>query len=212
MKSCEEYEIELSSLVDGELPPQAAGEALEHAFGCAGCRGFYLAARRLEKAGSGLRRNAIDAEAGGEAGWQGVQQRLAERPGVLRWLPSRALRAAALVALGLGGGYLLSGVLRPLPGTATGATTASAPAGSGVVSAATSTAAPAPTGAMDEHRFVALADELMRADVRYQRAMLQVLRLVPALETGEGLQEDGGPTGGFVRATTHPESVRQGAL
>jgi hypothetical protein len=65
---------------------------------------------------------------------------------------------------------------------------------------------------MDEHRFVALADELMRADVRYQRAMLQVLRLVPALETGEGLQEDGEPTGRFVRATTHPEAVRQGAL
>jgi hypothetical protein len=209
MKSCEEYEIELSSLVDGELPPQAAGEALEHAFGCAGCRGFYLAARRLEKVGTGLRRSDVASQADSEAAWQGVQERLAERSGLLRWLPSRALRAAALVALGLGAGYLLSGVLRPLPGTATGARTL---AGSGVVPAATSTATPAPTGAMDEHRFVALADELMRADVRYQRAMLQVLRLVPALETGEGLQEDGGPTDGIVRATTHTESVRQGAL
>ena len=209
MKSCEEYEIELSSLVDGELPPQAAGEALEHAFGCAGCRGFYLAARRLEKVGTGLRRNALASVAGDEAGWQEVQARLAERAGLQRWLPSRGLRAAALVALGLGAGYLLSGVLRPLPGTATGATTLT---GSAVVPAATSSATPAPTGAMDEHRFVALADELMRADVRYQRAMLQVLRLVPALETGEGLQEDGGPAGGFVRATTRPESARQGAL
>ncbi len=216
MKSCEEYEIELSSLVDGELPPEAAGEALEHAFGCAGCRAFYLAARRLEKAGAGLRREATTADAA-DAGWRVVQERLSRSAGAVRWLPSRGLRAAALVALGLGAGYVLSGVLRPLP--ASPAELAATLAGSAVVPAAATTGAPAtPAGpampsAMDEHRFVALADELMRADVRYQRAMLQVLRLVPALETGEGLRQEGEePKGGIVRATTRREPARQGAL
>ena len=50
MKSCEEYEIELSSLLDRELPPAAAAEALEHALTCAGCNHFYRAARRLQGA------------------------------------------------------------------------------------------------------------------------------------------------------------------
>jgi len=215
MKSCEEYEIDLSSLVDGELPPEAAGEALEHAFGCAGCRTFYLAARRLEKASAGLRREATAADTA-DTGWRGVQERLSRSAGVVRWLPSRGLRAAALVALGLGGGYVLSGVLRPLP--ASPAAFDAARAGAGVVPAATAGAPAAPSGsatpsAMDEHRFVALADELMRADVRYQRAMLQVLRLVPALETGEGLRQEGEePKGGIVRATTRREPARQGAL
>lgn len=209
MKSCEEYEIELSSLLDGELPPQAAGEALEHAFGCAGCRDFYRAARRLESAGAELRRSAPRPQAENAAGWRRVQARLAEPTGVARWLPSRALRAAALVVLGVGGGYVLSGVLRPLPGTAPARTAAAAPGGSGVVAASAATAAPA---AMDEHRFVALADELLRADVRYQRAMLQVLRLVPAIETGEGLQQGDEPQGGFVRASERREAVPQGAL
>lgn len=210
MKSCEAYEIELSSLIDGELPPQAAGEALEHAFGCAGCRGFYLAARRLEQAGAGLRSSATEAPAESAASWQEVQDRLASRGGTPGWLPSRALRAAALVALGLGGGYVLSGVLRPLPEAASAVPSVASPSTSGAV--ATASATPAPTAAMDERRFVALADELMRADVRYQRAMLQVLRLVPALETGEGLQQEREPQGGIVRATTRQETVRQGVL
>ena len=48
---------------------------------------------------------------------------------------------------------------------------------------------------MDEHRFVALTAELLGADVRYQRAMLEVLRLVPALESGEGLSTEDGQRG-----------------
>jgi hypothetical protein len=208
MKSCEEYEIDLSALVDGELSPQAAGEALEHAFGCASCRAFYLAARRLEKAGVALRDTAAGERAATEAGWRAVEARLG-RPEARRGrLPSRALRAAALVALGLGGGYLLSGVLRP----SSPAAIAPAPAVTGVAPAAATPGAVAPAP-MDEHRFVALADELLRSDVRYQRAMLQVLRLVPALETGEGLRQEGEePRGGIVRATTRRETARQGAL
>ena len=212
MKSCGDYEIELSSLVDGELPPRAAGEALEHAFGCPGCRDFYRAARRLESAGAELRRDAPEPQEESAEGWRRVQARLAESAGVARWLPSRALRAAALVALGLGGGYVLSGVLRPLPGARSTVTAATTPGASGVVPAASAMAAPAAPTAMDEHRFVALADELLRADVRYQRAMLQVLRLVPAIETGEGLPQEDEPQGGFVRATERREAVRQGAL
>jgi hypothetical protein len=63
---------------------------------------------------------------------------------------------------------------------------------------------------MDEQRFVALAQELLAADRKYQRTMLQVLRLVPALETGEGL--DRPDERGFVRARVEEERAARGAV
>ena len=39
--SCEEYEVDLSSFLDGELAPEAAADALEHALDCAECAAFF---------------------------------------------------------------------------------------------------------------------------------------------------------------------------
>jgi len=190
MKSCEEYEIDLSSLLDGELSAADAASALEHALACADCGAFYRTARRLQSALPPQREVATPATV--QRSWDAVLRRAAaeERPAVVapRFAAPRWLRAAALVALGLGGGYLLSSLGgAPLP-AATDLPTAGA-------------AAPA----MNERRFVAVADELLRADARYQRAMLEVLRLVPALETGEGLGGENGEPRTFVRTTTRDE-------
>ncbi len=64
---------------------------------------------------------------------------------------------------------------------------------------------------MDERRFVALAQELLAADRKYQRTMLQVLRLVPALETGEGLDRPEDQQG-FVRAGLREEPRERGSV
>ncbi|HLF57857.1 MAG TPA: aldehyde dehydrogenase, partial [Thermoanaerobaculia bacterium] len=60
MKSCETYEIELSSLLDGEAAPELAAAAVEHALGCSACADFFRAARRL---GAAARPLAADAAA-----------------------------------------------------------------------------------------------------------------------------------------------------
>lgn len=202
MKSCETYEIELSSLIDGEAAPEAAAEAIEHALGCASCGAFFRAARRLAEPARALA--ADGAELGDERAetlWLEIRRAVAPAGARVASPWARGLRAAALVAVGLGGGYLYAGL---------GATGAPAPAGGGsgaVVPAATRAAA-----GMDERRFVALADELMRAEPRYQRAMLEILRLVPALETGEGLGREHDETSPFVRASTSDDGPRQGVL
>ncbi len=179
-ETCLRYEEELSALLDGELAPAVAAEALEHAFACPSCRAFFLAAKRLQ-AGAAELAARPGAAAPPARGLSRLRPRLAGvRPG---------LRAAALVAVGLGGGWALSGVLAPGAGSA-GARAAAAP--------------------MSEQRFVALASELLAAEPKYQRTMLEVLRLVPALETGEGL--DRPEDSRFVRANTEERRAERGAV
>lgn len=198
MKSCEEYEIELSSLLDRELSPAAAADAIEHALCCPGCNHFYRAARRLQaltaSTGSTAAPAVEDAEhlapARAEQLWRQVRAAGAPPAAAVNW--QRPLRAAALVVLGLGGGYWLAG----LGGGARASVPAPPPAAGATIATANGASGPqGTTPVMDEHRFVALAAELLGADVRYQRAMLEVLRLVPALETGEGLSTEDGQRG-----------------
>lgn len=206
MKSCEQYEIDLSSLIDGELAPTDATDALEHALGCRSCADFFRAARRVQRAAEGLRTvdGALSAARADEL-WSAVETRTADERASA--LPStavshrgRTLRAAALVTLGLGGGYLLAGLAGP----------GSPMSGLSGLRDGTGLASFGTPATMDERRFVAVADELMRSDARYQRAMLEVLRLVPALETGEGLRSEDAPR--VVRASNEGDRRAAGAI
>lgn len=193
-KSCEEYEVDLSSFLDGELPLATAAAAFEHALSCANCSRFYRAARRLEST-SGARgdESTLDDRRAAEL-WQQVRVHTVPK----RWQPT--WRAAALLAVGLGGGYLLAA----LAGNGGGLALPS-PSNGWSLAAANQAAT------MDEQRFVALASELLGSDRRYQRAMLEVLRLVPAIETGEGLRSDDGPRGA-VRTRFESERPGTGAI
>lgn len=205
---CAEAEERLSAFLDGELAPGAAVPALEHAFGCPACRAFFAAARRLQELAPALGAEPVAelpaaAEPAADRLWDRIRAEsgLDRAPQRHRLVPAAWLRAAALVALGLGGGYLYATLAGP-------AATASPAAGG---TAAVVVAADAKPGApMDERRFVALAEELLAADRKYQRTMLQVLRLVPALETGEGL--DRPEERGFVRARVEEERPARGAV
>jgi anti-sigma factor RsiW len=198
--SCEKYEIDLSSFLDGELAPAAAADALEHALDCAECAAFFRAARRVQAAAPGLRAEdgTLD-QARADSLWRNVAARADAERAARAPARGRALRAAALVALGLGGGYLFALLGGP------GASAAGVAGTGGAVLASTGAA---PT--MDERRFVALAGELLSSDERYQRAMLEVLRLVPALESGEGLRSEDEPR--IVRASNEGEQRGRGAI
>jgi hypothetical protein len=202
MKSCESYEIDLSSLLDGEAAPEIAAAAVEHALGCADCAAFFRAARRLDSAARPLADDPADADAArAEALWLAIRGRAGAGSDAVGRPPARwrALRAAALVAVGLGGGYWLSSVGATASGVADRR-------GDRPVAARTD-GAPA---AMDERRFVALAGELLAADLRYQRAMLDVLALVPALDDAEvGGDDESRPV---VRAARREDGPRAGLL
>lgn len=204
MKSCETYEIDLSSLLDGEAAPEIAAAAVEHALGCAACADFFRAARRLGAAARPLAADpAAVAESESEALWLAIRSRAggAAASGTAGAWPAsrrRGLHAAALVALGLGGGYWLASV--------GGAGGEIASRDGGLVVAAGARGGQA----MNEHRFVALADELLGADLRYQRAMLEVLKLVPALESSEvGGDDESRPV---VRTANREAGSRTGML
>jgi len=205
---CTDIEERLSAFLDGELPAGAAADALEHAFACASCRRFFVAARNLQRLAPELAEPAPVIALENDPAWAAIHARsgLGRRRARRLLAPARPwLRAAALVALGLGGGYILAAGGRPV--TAPVAPAAAAPAATLI---ATGSGAPSVAG-MDERRFVALAQELLAADRKYQRTMLQVLRLVPALETGEGLDrpED---SQGFVRAGLREEARERGTV
>lgn len=206
-QQCELHEIELSSLLDGELALAAAAAALEHAFECADCRDFFRRASRLQGVATAPAASGDPmAPERAEQLWRGVlaaagnaesaAPRGAGAIAVSRW--DRFLRIAALLALGVGGGLVWSRL----------SSSDAVPVGAGE---AVAVSAGGTARAMDERRFVAVADELLRSDIRYQRAMLEVLRLVPAIESGEGLDREDGPRG-VVHARLDEESPRGGAI
>lgn len=204
---CTEHEERLSAFLDGELPAGAAADALEHAFSCASCRRFFVAARDLQRLAPGLAAPAPAPALETDPTWAAIraQSGLAERRSRRLGPAPSWLRAAALVVLGLGGGYFLAATARPV------AAPSGVPAASVLVAAASTSSGVTSGAAMDERRFVALAQELLAADRKYQRTMLQVLRLVPALETGEGLDRPEDQQG-FVRAGLREEPRERGSV
>lgn len=178
MTDCERNQMTLSSWLDGELDPWPEAEPeieprielLDHLTRCAECRTFYLQARALDGLAAGLRPGAAEPAPRPEV-WERIRRAVPARAvPVRRAIPAWALRAAALVVLGLGLAFAL---------WQTSATPESEPPRIEVL-------ADESARDMSEARFVELASEVLRADRRYQRAMLQVMSEV--LEDDVGLE------------------------
>ena len=54
MKRCEEYEVELSAMLDGESDPATAVEMMDHICQCSSCRDFYKELRSFQSLVDGL--------------------------------------------------------------------------------------------------------------------------------------------------------------
>ena len=179
----------VSALLDGELAVQQAPELVAHLLDCRSCATFFRRARSLDAA---LILSAAADDAAAEpsrpsaALWDRIRSSAAARdtrvagsaaPSRQRRLPHWMLATAAalLLALGALAGWQLAASRMTAP-RSSGATR------NGVTFASLETRPPK----MDEHRFVAIARELLAADSRYRDAMAGVLAVARSEEPTEG--------------------------
>ena len=167
----DEMLMELSALLDGELDREERTAILDRLSTDAECRKTYLDMRRMEEV---VRSAELPGTLPGRI-WRSIQKRVGLTParsadrGWLRPIPVPvwAMSAAAVLVLTL----LLWGnlptvtppsALRPQPGVTIQVGLGEDRAG------------------MDDERFVELTTELLRADRRYHRKMLEVMQVVDA--------------------------------
>ena len=177
MKRCELPETSVSALVDGELESTDVVATADHLIDCPSCRDFYRKARAL----SDLVLEAElprDLEPAPEAVWRRIESQRARkigrpaRAGWRRWAP----RVAAVLLLGVAV-WLLTQAPRTLR------------AGSGDVVEVVLEQDP---GRMSEARFIEVLKEVLEADRRYHRKMLEVMQAATESWPGhEGAFEGG---------------------
>jgi len=173
MNGCQEHEIELSSLLDGESSAAAMVRTLDHLVGCPACRGFYAELRSFQERvdslaplspGEGLSTTPADpfpvvspAVAPASAG----KRRLPGGARPIR-LPRWAWGAAAtlILTLSLAGAHWLP-ARRQAPRPERGETL--------------TVRLEEDAGQMSDRRFLQLTTELLRADRRYREMMGRVL-------------------------------------
>jgi len=162
MKRCEEYEVELSAMLDGESDPATAVGLMDHVCRCASCRDFYQELRSFQ--------SLVD----------DMSPALAERPDFARttdtgirgpsrrwfgWLsapPRWAWAPAVIVIVAVGLWAAGSGVFTEQPGV---------DFGDGIVTIELE----GDELSVDDERFVELASEILSADKRYQYQMYMIL-------------------------------------
>lgn len=194
MKSCEEHELAISILIDGEMPPEDLLPAIDHLAECASCRSFYQDARALGAAVPAAfpaeRFQAADSAP--EEIWQRIEEAglgTPSRTGWRTWAP----RLAAALLLIAGSVWAVYSVGRTLPADP---------------SQPIEVVLGEDGGRMTERRFVEITAEILRADPRYHQEMLEVMATVaeqtrrqeaPA-DTDSPLTEERSADGDFTEA------------
>ncbi len=173
-KLCERFEILLSTWLDGELDDRQEGrDMLDHLVRCRDCRGFYREARTLE--GVIVAVDSASAEPAPEAVWRRIEgeARAPERKKVRGWM----LKAAVLAIVAVGLGFLV------VPRMASRGFLRTETSGIRDIEVDVGSRA----GRMTETRFLEITTEILEADARYRRAMLEVMAVVnEGSETTEG--------------------------
>ena len=171
----EQYEADLSAIVDGELDGEPLRQAIDALVRDADLRQFWAESRTMQ--------HSLHAGEGDLAGvtphselWNAIEEKVKPRAKIfsLNHAPVRAWAAAATILLAVG--LSVSGFLKvDVPFFHTQQTT---------VELASD------RGSMTEDRFLQLTTELLKADPRYQRKMLEVMEVVNqqayGFRTGEG--------------------------
>jgi hypothetical protein len=172
MKRCDEYEVELSAMLDGESDPATAVALMDHMCQCSSCRDFYRELRSFQSIVDDMspdlaERRALDSPTARALrepkrqwfGWLGAPPRWA-------WAPVVIIIAIGLWAAG-------SGMLTEEPGV---------DFGDGIVTIELQS----DELSVDDERFVELASEILSADKRYQYQMYMILDQVrQGTEPGE---------------------------
>jgi hypothetical protein len=165
-KSCELIEVEISAMVDCELPAAESLVVVDHLLECSECREFYALTRDLDAA---LGQAQVSARAGElPAGlWSRIDSAVETEDNVVklssklrRTTPTWLLSAAAALLLVVGAWFASQhwGTSRQLPSD-------------NVLLVALES----DRGAMTEERFIELTAELLRSERRYRQSMLEIM-------------------------------------
>jgi hypothetical protein len=159
MNDCEEYRINMSALMDGELGSEELGDTIRHLASCAVCLKEFESFQALQKRVN----HEVKAPAVPARLWQAISQEKSASPKAisqpLHPNLGRILRLAAVIVVCFGLGYILSKPVFHLP---------KADPNSPIVLAS------APSS-MTEDRFLELTRELLTADPSYHRKMYLIL-------------------------------------
>jgi len=161
MKNCEDYEILISTWVDGQADRNEQVECLDHVARCAACREFYLGARSLDGLVAAVR-TPDEVVAPSPEVWKRIEWVTAKdrRQATRRRIPVWALQAAAVVVVAIG----LSVVMWNGGGAAQRPEQAEIELGAGTD--------------MTDTRFVELTREVLEADPRYHSALYEIMEQV----------------------------------
>jgi hypothetical protein len=165
-KSCEVIEVEISAMIDCELPAAESLVVVDHLLECSECREFYSLSRGLDTA---LGQARVSARAGEmPAGlWSRIDNAIEAEENVVslsgklrRTTPTWLLSAAAALLLVVGGWYASQhwDTPRQLPSDNVLLVTLESD-----------------QGAMTEERFIELTAELLRSERRYHQSMLEIM-------------------------------------
>jgi hypothetical protein len=192
MKRCNEYEVELSAMLDGESDPATAVMLMDHISQCESCRGFYLELRSFQSLVDDLSLES-DAEVERRAAVVPIRSRQPRWRGWLDAPPRWAwgLAAAVVVIVGLWASNEYDLLNRQSSVIEDGQLIVRSGEGSD----------------LNEERFVEIAAEILGADQRYQNEMYHLLRQVRSDESadesplqGEGAEGGRGESYGEVFA------------
>jgi hypothetical protein len=158
MKRCNEYEVELSAMLDGESDPATAVMLLDHVSECSSCREFYRELRSFQSLVDDLSlEGAAETEPRFAAEPARPERRRSWFGAPPRW--AWGLAAAAVVIVGLWAANSYDLLNRQPIVTSDGEVIVRRGEGDD----------------LNEERFVELAAELLGADQRYQNEMFMLL-------------------------------------
>ena len=203
MNPQDEILLELSALVDGELEREERVKILDRLAMESECRDLYLEIRRMEEV---VRSAELPGTLPGRL-WRAVQKRVGH-PGSVRGSGGWSwLRPVPVPAWALG----VSAVLLLLLLVWGNVSTLSEPRGPRLQSGVTiRVGLGSDEAGMDDQRFVQLTTELLRADRRYRRKMLEVMQEVDGSAfIAEGSRDLGAGDEMGARERPDPEPERQ---
>ena len=173
MSNCEEYQLNLSAMLDGELKGEALSRTVKHLAVCSDCLKVFNAFQSLQA--------RVEAEAAAPPLpphlWLRIeaQGRRKEKPKVLSFFQSHAVKyisAAAALFIFFALGYYLRKPALP---------SAKMDLNAPVVLAGN-------PGRMSEERFLEITRELLSAEPKYHRKMYLILHSLGAGNWGEGME------------------------
>jgi predicted anti-sigma-YlaC factor YlaD len=169
MKRCEEYEVELSAMLDGESDPATAVGLIDHVCQCSSCRDFYRELRSFQAIV-----DDISPVESAQPDIDAVPERLYSEPRRRRfgWLGATprwvwATAAVAIVAVGL---------------WAVGTGVVTDEAGVEMSGGSVTIELEGNKMSVDDERFIQLASEILAADKRYQHQLYVILDQVRQVE------------------------------